>query len=80
MDGITFRYLKSMLLNLNFQMQLMYIVTTYLYGPLDSKIYMKVPEPNQVSEESKCNIYAVKFQRSLYGLKQSGRMWYNRLS
>ena len=50
------------------------VVTAYLYGPLDSEICMKVPE------ETKRNIYSVKLQRSLYGLKQSGRMWYNRLS
>ena len=25
-------------------------------------------------------MYSVKLQRALYGLKQSGRMWYNRLS
>jgi hypothetical protein len=36
------------------------------------------------AESSGCqvnrNMYSVKLQRALYGLKQSGRMWYNRLS
>ena len=59
------------------------IVTTYLYGLLDSDIYMKIPEgfkiPEALSTKPK-EIYSIKLQRSLYGLKQSGRMWYNRLS
>ena len=50
------------------------IVTAYLYGSLDTEIYMKVPK----EEERK--MYSVKLKRPLYGLKQSGRMWYNRLS
>jgi hypothetical protein len=44
MSGIAFRYLISMVANLNFKMQLMDVVTTYLYGLLDSEIYMRVPE------------------------------------
>ena len=62
-------------------MQLMDIVTAYLYGSLDSDIYMKVLNgisiPNQ---DTNHNMYCVKLKRSLYGLKQSGRMWYNQLS
>ena len=64
-------------------MQLMDVVTAYLYGNLDKYIYMKIPEEFHMPE-SKLNIhldvYFVKLQRSLYGLKQSGRIWYNRLS
>jgi hypothetical protein len=55
-------------------------VTAYLYGSLDSDIYMKVsdgiPVPNMHANR---NMYCVKLVKSLYGLKQSGRMWYNRL-
>jgi ribonuclease HI len=44
---------------------------------------MKIPEgfkmPEALSKRPK-EMYSIKLQRSLYGLKQSGRMWYNRLS
>jgi hypothetical protein len=43
MGGITFRYLISLVVNLNFKMKLMDVVTTYLYGNLDTNIYMKIP-------------------------------------
>ena len=54
MAGITFRYLISMAVNLDLTMKLMDVVTAYLYGNLDSDIYMEVPEgipiPSQESE------------------------------
>ena len=59
------------------------VITAYLYGSIDNDIYMKIlegfklPEENNRKSHSTCSI---KLQRSLYGLKQSGRMWYNRLS
>jgi hypothetical protein len=80
MDGITFRYLITLAVNMNLQMKLMDVVTAYLYGSLDTEIYMKVPEGIKVPKEEERNMYSVKLKRSLYGLKQSGRMWYNRLS
>jgi hypothetical protein len=62
-------------------MQLMDVVTAYLYGSLDSDIYMKVPDGVPIpNPNAKRNTYCVKLNKSLYGLKQSGRMWYNRLS
>ena len=59
------------------------VVTTYLYGSLDNDIYMKIPERYKMSETynpTSRSMYSIKLQRSLYGLKQSRRMWYNRLS
>ena len=36
MDGITFRYLIAMAVNMNLQIKLMDVVTAYLYGSLDT--------------------------------------------
>ena len=82
-DAITFRYLISLAVSKRLDMRLMDVFTTYLYGSLDNEIYMKIPEGFKIPEThnlSDQGIYSIKLQRSLYGLKQSGRMWYNRLS
>jgi hypothetical protein len=56
------------------------VMTAYLYGLLDSNIYMKVPNGISVPNmKANRNMYCVKLVKSLYGLKQSGRMWYDRL-
>ncbi|GJZ86735.1 putative copia-like polyprotein [Tanacetum coccineum] len=64
-------------------MHLMDVFTAYLYGSLDSDIYMKIPKgfnmPEALSAKPK-DIYSINLQRSLYGLKWSGRMWYNCLT
>ena len=81
MSGTTFRYLISLAVKMNLSIQLMDVVTAYLYGSLDSDIYMKVPEGMKLpNPKANRNMYCVKLQKSLYGLRQSGRMWYNRLS
>ena len=79
MDAITFRYLISLTVSKNLEMCLMdvVIVTAYIYGPLDSDIYMKIPEGFKISEALSSKpkeLYLIKLQRSLYGLKQSGCM------
>ena len=64
-------------------MHLMDVSTTYLYGFLDNGIYMKVPEGFKLLEANTTKPYSmhsIKLQWSLYGLKQSGHMWYNHLS
>ena len=62
------------------EMRLMDVVTAYLYCSLDSDIFMKIPEGYKMPEAyTPRNLFSIKLQRSLYGLKQSGRMWYKRL-
>jgi hypothetical protein len=80
MNGITFRYLISLAIQKHLSLQLMDVVTVYLYGPLDSDIYIKVPNGVSVPNTSaNHNMYCVKLLKSLYGLKQLERIWYNRL-
>jgi hypothetical protein len=80
-SGITFRYLISLAVQNRLSMQLMDVVTAYLYGSLDSDIYMKGPDGISISDsEVNHNMFCVKLQKSLHGLQQSGRMWYNQLS
>jgi hypothetical protein len=58
----------------------MNVVTTYLYGLLDLDIYIKIPDGNSVPNlNANHNMYCVKLIKSLYDLKQSGRIWYNQL-
>jgi hypothetical protein len=55
-------------------------MTAYIYGSLDLDIYMKVPNGMPIPSNSKnYNMFCVKLTKSLYGLKHSWRMWYNRL-
>ena len=76
-DMITFRYLISLVVSKKLNMQLMEVVTAYLYGDLDTEIYMKVPKglPLTSSNSSRPrNTLSIRLRRSLYGLKQSRRM------
>ena len=83
MDAITFRFLISLAVSKELDMLLMDVITSYLYGSIDNDIYMKIPKgfklpkANNTKPRSMCSI---KLQRSLYGLKQFERMWYNLLS
>jgi hypothetical protein len=80
MNRITFEYLMSLAIQKHLSLQLMDVVTIYLYESLGSDIYMKVPNGISVlNTNANHNMYYVKLVMSLYELKQSGRIWYNRL-
>ena len=64
-------------------MCLMDVITSYIYGSIDNDIYMKISEGFKLFEANNTKSHSmrsIKLQRSLYGLKQFGRMWYNCLS
>ncbi|KAI3444113.1 hypothetical protein Pfo_000778 [Paulownia fortunei] len=62
-------------------MRLMDVVITYLYGSLDSDIYMKILDGFKLPKlDTPRKLYSIKSQRSLYGLKQSDYMWYHKLN
>ena len=83
MDAITFHFLISLTVLEGLDMHLMDVITTYLYGSMDNDIYVKIFEGFKLPRENSTkprSMYSIKLQQSLYGLKQSGCMWYNRLS
>jgi hypothetical protein len=55
------------------------VVTAYLYGTLDTDIYMRIPAGLVEFQNSQRRLECLKLERALYGLKQAGRMWYKRL-
>ena len=67
-----FHYLISLAANMNLDIKLMDVVTSYLYWPLDTHIYMKIPDGFkilEIKENENLKMYSIKLQRSLYGLK-----------
>ena len=82
-NAITFRFLINLAISKGLDRRLIDVITAYLYGSIDNDIYIKMHEgftlPKVVNAKPR-NMCSIKLQRSLYGLKQFGRMWYNRLS
>ncbi|CAM9000605.1 unnamed protein product [Rhodiola kirilowii] len=73
-DATTLRFLVALAVVERLKMQLMDVVTAYLYGSLDKDIYMKIPEGLKMPEALQTkprHMYSIKLKRSLYGLKQS---------
>jgi hypothetical protein len=58
-----------------FEIEQMDVKTTLLHGDLEEEIYMKKPEGYAVKGKKEL---ICKLKKSLYGLKQSPRMWYQK--
>jgi len=75
------QYLIILVAQQSLYLHLMDDVTTYLYSSFENHIYMKFPEGFYLSNKANSKEdYSVKWNKSLYGLKQSRCMWYNLLS
>jgi hypothetical protein len=74
MSGITFWFLISLAVQNRLSLQLMDVVTAYLYGSLDLEIYMKVADGiNAPNPSANRNMYCIELKKSLDVLKQSGQ-------
>ena len=51
------------------------VKTAFLHGDLEEEIYMKQPEGFMVKGKKEL---VCRLKKSLYGLKQSPRMWYQK--
>jgi hypothetical protein len=70
MNRITFQYLISLATQKCLSLHLMDVVTVYLYGSLDSDIYMEISDGISVPNANVGhNMYCVKLNKLLYGLK-----------
>jgi hypothetical protein len=66
-------FILSIVVAFNLEVEQMDVKTIFLHGDLEEEIYMKEPKGFIVKgkKEMVCNL-----KKSLYGLKQSPRMWY----
>ena len=70
------RALLSMAAHYDFEIQQMDVKTAFLNGDLDHDIYMTQPEGYVVPGQEQL---VCKLRKSLYGLKQAGRAWYEKI-
>jgi hypothetical protein len=51
------------------------IAGAYLHSDIDKEIYVSVPDPSNIERRLKARL-----RKSLYGLKQAGKLWYDNLT
>jgi hypothetical protein len=68
-------FLLSIVVSFDIEVEQMDVKTTFLHGDLEEEIYMKKPEGFVVKGKKEL---VCKLKKSLYGLKKSPRMWYQK--
>ena len=74
----TVRILLSLAANLEWPLHQLDVKNAFLHGALDEEVYMSLPPGYQVPDTGKTKV--CRLQKSLYGLKQSPRAWFGRLT
>ena len=70
---LSIRMLIQLAVEYDWNLHQMDVKTAYLNAPIDHEIFVEQPEGFQVTSDEGTLVY--KLNKSLYGLKQSGRMW-----
>ncbi|CAA7015031.1 unnamed protein product [Microthlaspi erraticum] len=74
---VSIRILMSAVVNQDLELEQMDVKTAFLHGDLDQELYMEQPEGFEVNKD-KDQVCLLK--KSLYGLKQSPRLWNKRFN
>ena len=72
------RILLQVAANENLSLHQLDVKTAYLNAPIDHEIYLEQPKGFEKYDANNCKL-VMKLKKSIYGLKQSGRMWNNLL-
>lgn len=73
-DMTSIRSLMQIAAQYGLELHQMDVKTAYLHAPIDTELYMEQPEGFEVKSETSKRLVC-KLNKSLYGLKQSGRNW-----
>lgn len=73
---MSYKALFAVAAALNLEIHQMDVKTAFLYGAIDTEIYMEQPPGLGPVDDN----YVCKLNKAIYGLKQSPRIWYNTLS
>ena len=72
---VSIRMLLQLAVNNNFTVHQMDVKSAYVNANLEEELYLDVPDGLDVGNHAEHDKVVLKLNKSLYGLKQSGRNW-----